>query len=104
VLVVSGEADLHVAPELRSAVLTVLDRGVTSLVIDLARVTFVDSTTLGVLLSASRRAKAAGGDVRVVISSREIRRLFELTLLDRVISCDPTRLAALAALEPTPAR
>lgn len=99
VIVVSGEADLHDAPELRGVLRTVLDRGVASLVIDLSAVTFVDSTTLGVLLATSRRMKARGGKLRVVISGREIRRLFELTLLDRVISIDSTRRDALASLE-----
>ena len=99
VIVVSGEADLHDAPELRGVLRTVLDRGVASLVIDLSGVTFVDSTTLGVLLATSRRMKAQGGNLRVVISSREIRRLFELTLLDRVIPIDSTRRDALDSLE-----
>ena len=103
VLAVSGEADLHDAPELRGVIRAVLDRGVASLVIDLTAVTFVDSTTLGVLLATSRRMTEEDGNLRVVIRSREIRRLFELTLLDRVIAIDPTREVALAALEPAPA-
>jgi anti-sigma B factor antagonist len=103
VLVVSGEADLHVAPELRSVIMNVVDRRVASLVIDLSGVSFIDSTTLGVLLAASRRMKAAGGDLRVVIARREIRSVFELTLLDRVFAIDSTRQEALAALGSSPA-
>lgn len=103
VLVVRGEADLHVAPELKSRVTSVLDRGLRAMVIDLSEVTFVDSTMLGVLLGALKRMKASSGEVRVVVAKREIRRVFQLTLLDRVFSLDPTRDEALAALEPTPA-
>ena len=103
VLVLTGEADLHVAPELRSVMMNALDRGVRSMVIDLSRVTFVDSTVLGVLLAALKRMKAAGGALRIVIANGEIRRLFEITVLDRVFPLDVTRQEALAALEPSPA-
>ena len=103
VLVVRGEADLHSAPELRSRIGDVLDRHLTSMVIDLSAVTFVDSTMLGVLLGALKRMRAADGEMRVVIARREIRRLFEITLLDQVFSLDSTREEALAALEPSPA-
>ena len=50
VIAVHGQADLHTAPELRSAIAEAIDGGATSLVIDLSEATFIDSMTLGVLL------------------------------------------------------
>ncbi|HXG76173.1 MAG TPA: STAS domain-containing protein [Gaiellaceae bacterium] len=99
VLVVHGEADLHVAPDLRDRLATVIDSGVRALVVDLSDTTFLDSMTLGVLLGGLKRIRARNGQLRLVAPRPEIRRIFEITLLDRIFPLDETRAAALAALE-----
>jgi anti-sigma B factor antagonist len=86
VIAVHGQADLHTAPELRSAITTALDEGATGLVIDLSEATFIDSMTLGVLLGAVKRLRPSGGKVSIVCTDPHIRRIFEITLLDRVFS------------------
>jgi anti-sigma B factor antagonist len=50
IVTVAGDADLHSAPELRDRLTDLMDDGVSHLVLDLSRTTFVDSMTLGVLL------------------------------------------------------
>lgn len=102
VLVLHGEADLHVAPAVRDRLFEAVGSGATAIVVDLADVTFVDSMMLGALLGALKRMRGSG-EFRVVVSSREIRRLFEITLLDRVFSLDQSREAALRAIEQTAA-
>jgi anti-sigma B factor antagonist len=97
VLAVNGDADLHVASELKDHLNTVIDGGASSLVLDLSLTTFLDSMALGVLLSGMKRLRARGGRFRVVAPSPEIRRIFEITLLDQVFDLDPTRETALAA-------
>ena len=101
VLVLRGEADLHVAPAVRDRLLEAVASGA-SAVVDLTAVTFVDSMMLGALLGALKRMQG-NGELRVVVSNRDIRRLFEITLLDRVFSLDPSREAALRAVEQPPA-
>lgn len=96
VFVVQGEADLHVAPELRDRLTRTIDEGARALVVDLSEVTFVDSMALGVLLGATKRMRAKGGHVRLVVARPEVRRIFEITLLDRVLAIDATREEALA--------
>jgi anti-sigma B factor antagonist len=96
VIAVHGQADLHTAPELRSAITTALDGGATGLVIDLSEATFIDSMTLGVLLGAVKRLRPAGGKVGIVCTDSHIRRIFEITLLDRVFSLHDDRDGALA--------
>ena len=86
VIAVHGQADLHTAPELRNAINAALDRGATGLVVDLSEATFIDSMTLGVLLGAVKRLRPAGGKVGIVCVDPHIRRIFEITLLDRVFS------------------
>ncbi len=98
VLVLQGEADLHVAPAVRDRLFEAVGSGATGIVVDLTDVTFVDSMMLGALLGALKRMKGAG-EFRIVVPSREIRRLFEITLLDRVFSLDRSREAALEAVE-----
>ena len=94
---VRGQADLHTAPELREAITTALDGGATGLVVDLSEATFVDSMTLGVLLGAVKRLRPSGGRVSIVTADPHIRRIFEITLLDRVFALHTDRDEARAA-------
>ena len=96
VIAVHGQADLHTAPELRSAISAALDGGAAGLVIDLSEATFIDSMTLGVLLGAVKRLRPSGGKVGIVCADSHIRRIFEITLLDRVFSLHEDRDGALA--------
>ena len=97
VVEVQGEADLHTAQELRAAIMDAIDGGATSLVIDLSDTTFIDSMTLGVLLGAVKRLRPVGGRVSVVCTDPNIRRIFEITLLDRVFALHESRETALEA-------
>ena len=94
VVVVHGQADLHTASELRSAITGAIDDGAASLVVDLSEATFIDSMTLGVLLGAVKRLRPSGGKVSVVCADPHIRRIFEITLLDRVFALHADRDAA----------
>ena len=94
VIAVHGQADLHTAPELRSAIGDAIDRGAVSLVVDFSEATFIDSMTLGVLLGAVKRLRPAGGSLSVVCTDPHIRRIFEITLLDRVFALHTDRGSA----------
>ncbi len=100
VLSVAGEADLHVAPELRDAIASVVEEGASGLVIDLSATTFVDSMALGVLLGAMKRTRERGARMCLVAPRAEVRRVFEITLLDRVLPLYETREEALRAAGP----
>ena len=94
VIAVHGQADLHTAGDLRSAISGAIERGAVDLVVDLSEATFIDSMTLGVLLGAVKRLRPAGGGVRVVCSDPHIRRIFEITLLDRIFALHADRQSA----------
>ena len=98
VIAVHGQADLHTAPQLRAAITTALDSGASGLVIDLSEASFIDSMTLGVLLGAVKRLRPSGGRVSVVCTDSHIRRIFEITLLDRVFAVFDDRSQALEGL------
>jgi anti-sigma B factor antagonist len=96
VIAVAGEVDLYTAPELKRELLAAIEQGVRRIVVDLSEATFIDSTTLGVLLSGVKRLRPVGGELAVVCTDRNIRKIFEITLLDRVFSIHDERGAALA--------
>ena len=83
---VAGEADLYTAPELKAALVGAIDGGARSVLVDLSRTTFIDSTTLGVLMGGVRRLRPNGGEIAIVCRDANIRKIFEITLLDRVFA------------------
>lgn len=53
-------------------------------ILDLNRVSYMDSTGLGVLVGGLKKAINKGGDIRLVNPSDEVRMLMELTRVDKV--------------------
>ena len=95
---VAGEVDLYSAPELKAHVIDAIERGKTRIVVDLTDTTFIDSTTLGVLVGARKRLREQNGTLAVVCPDPDKVGLFEMTGLDRVFAIHSDRAAALAAL------
>lgn len=71
------------------------------IVFDLGRLRFIDSSGLGAFLSCLRKANAKGGDVKLCRMSRQVRTVFELVRLHRVLDIHETRAAAVAAFART---
>lgn len=84
IIVASGEVDVAAAPELRDTLTALVADGHTRLLLDLEDVDFIDSTGLGVIVGAVRRARAADGDLRVVCTNTRILRVFAITGLDKI--------------------
>ena len=96
VLRATGELDAFSAPDLEGA-FAELD-GLDRVVVDLAAVSFLDSTALGTLVREVRRVERLGASVRVVLPDGAARRIFEITTLDRVLPVAQSRADAVAAL------
>jgi anti-sigma B factor antagonist len=79
------EIDITNAPELRSALLEAAAHGHGTLVADLSRTQFCDSSGLHTLLAAHKRATAGGGDMLLVIPGNYVLRVFTITGVDRII-------------------
>jgi anti-sigma B factor antagonist len=82
---IGGEVDVASAPRLRECLVDLIAGGATQVVLDLDEVDFLDSTGLGVIVGALKRVRGQGGDLRVVCSTTRIRKVFELTGLDRAL-------------------
>lgn len=74
--VLSGEVDAHTAPALAAALATLPDGVVT---VDVADVSFMDSSGLRVLLEATTRARGSGGEVVLARPTSAIIRLVEIS-------------------------
>jgi len=99
VVTVSGDADLYAAANVERELVRLADEGHGSIVVDLTEATFIDSTMLRVLLNVSKRLRPGGGELLLVCHEHNIRKIFEITLLDRVFTIFDSREAALAFLE-----
>ena len=95
VVALSGDIDLYTAPDLKAELVRLTDHGAKRIVVDLTPTTFIDSTTLGVLLGGLKRLRSTGGELVLVCIDRNIRKIFEITLLDRVFPIFETREEAL---------
>jgi anti-anti-sigma factor len=95
VVTVAGDVDLHSAPELRDRLASLGDTGAQHVVVDLSECAFLDSMGLGVLLGAKKRMARDGRELHVVVSAPDVRRIFEITMLDRVLDLHATRAEAL---------
>jgi anti-sigma B factor antagonist len=96
---VSGEVDLYSAPDLKKHVIGAIEGGKTNIIVDLSKATFIDSTTLGVLVGARKRLRTHGGSLAVVCPDPDQVGLFEMTGLDRVFSIHADRAAAVGAVQ-----
>lgn len=92
VVAVPEEIDVTNASHLRAALLKAAAAGSGTLVADMSRTEFCDSSGVHVLVATHRRAQAEGGELRLVISSAAVLRIFAITGIDRVIP-NFTRLA-----------
>jgi len=84
-LVVAGRLDAESGAELRHAVAAEIRRGHHAISLDLAAVSFLSSAGIRVLFETQREARAAGGDCLVTAPSQSVRKVLELTRLDRVL-------------------
>src|SRR5262249_12252121 len=77
----------------------VISQGATHVIVDFSNTTFIDSTTLGVLVGGVKRLRSADGQLSLVCSDRNITKIFEITGLDRVFTIYESREEAVAALD-----
>jgi anti-sigma B factor antagonist len=98
VISLAGEVDLYTAPEFKQQLLEVIGQGAKNVVVDFSDTTFIDSTTLGVLVGGVKRLRTNGGQLSLVCSDRNITKIFEITGLDRVFTIHATRNEALSTL------
>ena len=79
VVSLAGDLDIAVVPELRQDLDLALDSGCANLVLDLACVTYADSSALGLLVWLNNRVGAVDGKVVLAGANRDVSRILELS-------------------------
>jgi anti-sigma B factor antagonist len=97
VLQLAGEVDIYTAPALRQRMQDLAAKGTVRVIADMSRVDFLDSTGLGALIGGLRILREHDGSLILVISTRRILRILELTGLTRVFPPQTSVLAAVTA-------
>jgi anti-sigma B factor antagonist len=97
---VDGEIDIHTAPRVDEAVNRAIDADCRRLILDLDRVSYIDSSGLVVLINTFKRMQVKNGKVVFVCSNPHILKVLELTGLSQVMTIFKTQDAATASFEP----
>jgi anti-sigma B factor antagonist len=96
VVAVTGEIDLFTAPEFKQRVSAPIDAGRIHVIVDLTETTFIDSSSLGVLIGAHRRLRRLEGSLVIVCRNESTVKTFRITGLDSVFTLVPTLEEALS--------
>ena len=95
VITLSERLDVLSAPALQAKLEALMDDGVIHFVLDLSQTPFLDSAGMAVMVTLLKRARQAGGDVKLVSPQAEAaRRILHLTKFDRVFDIAETAAAA----------
>ena len=97
VLPLEGEIDLHVSPRIAASLATMIQQEPGRLVVDLSRVTYIDSSGLAALIEGMQTVEAYGGKFVLAGVQENVRPIFEIARLDQVFIIFPHVDAALAA-------
>lgn len=81
-----GEIDLSTVDTFRDALNELIIQGHVHLLVDLDQTRFIDSLGFGALVGARRKAHTFKGTLGIVCTTERIRRLFEVSGLDRVFT------------------
>jgi len=98
VLPLEGEIDLHISPRVSASLGAMIEEKPPRLVVDLSKVTYIDSSGLAVLIEAMQNVEAYGGKFILAGIQENVRPIFEIARLDQVFIIFPHVDAALAAV------
>jgi anti-sigma B factor antagonist len=97
VLPLDGEIDLHVSPRVALSLAQMVKKKPAKLVVDLSRVSYIDSSGLAVLIEAMQSVEEYGGMFSIAGMQETVRSIFEIARLDQVFRIFPDVNSALAA-------
>ena len=99
IVTISGELDLETSAAFRETVEEKLNHydSIKHLILDLQKVNFIDSSGLGVILGRFKRLNQQGGRLSAINVSDQIRRIFQLSGLLKIMDIYENRNRALGS-------
>jgi len=98
ILEVSGEIDFHSSRELRQKFQEILDKKCSKLLVNLKKVSYIDSSGLATFVEVLQRMKRAGGKLVLVGLAPAVRGVFEIAKLDAIFDLSDSEDKAFATL------
>jgi anti-sigma B factor antagonist len=89
VLPLNGEIDLHVSPAVTASLNAMIEKKPERLVVDLSRVTYIDSAGLAAFIQAMQKVETYGGKFSLAGLQETVRSIFEISRLDQVFQIFP---------------
>ena len=86
VIELNGEVDAYTSARFRETMIELIENGAANLIISMDRVDYIDSSGLGALVGGLKRANERQGRIVIVCSNPQVRKVFEITGLERVFS------------------
>ena len=81
----TGRLNMVAASGVKTFLDKTVDAGGRKVVVDLSGVAFIDSSGLGALIGGLKKARQAGGDLRIAGVGEQVAAVLRLTNLDRVL-------------------
>lgn len=78
---INGEIDLYNAPEIKEKIKDEMNKNKVNIIINLDKVSYIDSSGIGVLISSLSNLKKVGGALKLINVYASVRKVFELTKL-----------------------
>lgn len=95
VVELEGEIEIYSAENLKKSILSKVNEGIHHIIVDLEKVTYIDSSGLSMFVSVQKTIKQQGGSLTLKNISKPIHKIFELTGLTKffVILSNEERMA-----------
>lgn len=97
ILPLDGEIDLHVSPEVAKSLRKMIENKPRQVVVDLTKVTYLDSSGLAVLIEGMQNVQKYGGKFGLAGVQEDVKHVFDIARLDQVFEIYPDVDSALAA-------
>jgi len=98
IIELSGEVDAYTSARFREVMVEIIEDGGANLIVSMRKVEYIDSSGLGALVGGLKRASERNGRILIVCDQPQVRKVFEITGLEKVFPLYDEEQEAVAAL------
>lgn len=98
IIVLEGEVDISVTDLVRGKFRKLVDERKKAILVDMTRVSYIDSSGLGLLVETMQEMEKYSGEIKLFGLTGDVRKVFELTRLNKFFDIFNTEKEALESL------